>query len=154
MILLAALPVGAAQAHEIRLEARLEGGVVVGRVTESDGTPVVGVPVDVSLERPTPEVSLHGMSAQDGRFHMPLTALPELRVKAEGEEAHIVETRLPLDGSGTDVGALVERIARLEKTLQWRDLLGVLGYLFGLSGFAAWVSTRRNKSTDKPEMLD
>lgn len=150
LILIAALPWGAAHAHEIHLDARFDGGAVVGRVTDDDGTAVAGVPVDVRLQVPAVATAAHGLTGQDGRFRIPLADLPALQVSAEGEEAHIVEARVSLTDGSAHAGAIAERITHLETTLAWRDILGALGYMLGLVGLAAWIEARHLRRNASP----
>lgn len=43
---------------------------------------------------------------------------------------------------GRHVGPLAERLAAFEDTVRWHDVLGGIGYIFGLTGVGFYVATR------------
>lgn len=61
-----------------------------------------------------------------------------------GREVPAAEFEAMVDRAvGRRLGALSERLVALEQTIRWRDVLGGLGYIFGITGVACYVAARR-----------
>ncbi|PKO56769.1 MAG: hypothetical protein CVU25_09890 [Betaproteobacteria bacterium HGW-Betaproteobacteria-19] len=138
-----------ALAHGLRVTAHAEGEDVVGQALYSDLTPAAGLFVDI-LDPTTATRLAEGSSGDDGRFRIAVPSLPAYRVVVEGEEGHRAEAEAPRLASGGAVDAdalrlLREDIARMEARIRLQDIVGGIGYIFGLAGLTAWFMARRRK---------
>lgn len=70
----------------------------------------------------------------------PITA----RATPPGPETPPAELEAMVDRAvGRRLGTLSERLVALEQTIRWRDVLGGLGYIFGITGVACYMAARR-----------
>lgn len=167
---------GRAWAHETRLFVTVEGARLLGRATYGAETPVRSQPVSVFGPDGTSLGDVRTDEAGSFEFVATLRCDHRFVLDTEdGHRAQFVvaaaelPTRLPA-GPGTSIEelapsptvALDERVERavarqlrplrhqldaLRVRTQWRDILGGVGYLFGILGIAAYLRARRLTSS-------
>lgn len=143
--------------HGLNLTVVPEGAALTGEARYSDGTPAAGERVSFHNPPDGKQESGHALTGADGRFRFEGKPATAYRVVVEAMEGHRGETLVSTaDASGDadprlaaalrrELAPLREDIARLERHIRLHDILGGVGYLFGLAGIASLILNRRNK---------
>jgi nickel transport protein len=152
-----------AQAHDLKLFASRIGDRIEGRVYFVGGDPAL---VTVRIEPSTGAAPVSVTTGSDGRFSAIVEPADWYRLVANVGDGHATETSVggaaPPPAAGGSGGAmptvdageleaivarqlepLREQLAAAEERVRLRDILGGLGYVVGLAGLAAWISSRR-----------
>ncbi len=147
--------------HGTQLFAAAEGPLIRGRVTYQGGASAAGVRilVDAGGER-VAELR----SDAEGRFGYRAKLAADHLVVADFGDGHRAQWLVPAgqlvgafgveqgDGSSPvalesalarQIQPLREELAAYQGELRFRDVLGGIGYLFGLAGLALWWQSRR-----------
>lgn len=152
LFLLCAAP---AFGHGLTLTVVPEGAALRGEARYSDGTPAAGERVSFHHPPDNPQESGHALTGADGRFRFAGQAATPYRVVVEAMEGHRGEVLVSTaDATGDadprlaaalrrELAPLREDIARLERHIRLHDILGGVGYLFGLAGIASLILNRR-----------
>ncbi|WP_044470710.1 hypothetical protein [Mannheimia massilioguelmaensis] len=138
-------------AHSLYIFAQYDGQAITGKSYYSDMTPAAETYVEAFREgESSPAVS--GKTDKKGLFHLPITGEANFKVVIEGEEGHRATVMADrISSSNTDNSALMlirEDINRLKDKIYLHDILGGIGYIFGIIGLLAWFknySNRKNK---------
>jgi nickel transport protein len=154
--LLCVCAASAAQAHSLNLFVREEAGAVKGSAYFTGGVPAKSIEVQVFAGGDQPVATV--TTGDDGNFTYAAAAGRALRFVASTPDGHRAEAKL--EGAGgvapsapanlvaapenttnleREIGAVQTALDRLEHKLWLRDVIGGIGYIFGLAGFwALW----------------
>ncbi len=173
ILVLAVLWAGTAEAHKLKIFATRSGERIEGmvyfvngggvpdlplRVEAADGTRLPDVRSDaegnfsLAVPKPGPHVIIAGTDdGHEARFSVAAsgkTASPEAVSRPKESEIH---AQLPAEElerlMASQLRPLKEQINRLEDQLRIQDLLGGVGYIFGLAGLGLWLGRRKEKSS-------
>lgn len=140
-----------AMAHALNASAFVSAEGITGEAFYSDQSLASGVFVEVVDAQG--QLVAEGKTDAHGRFNLPLdsTDIGEgLEAIVHGEEGHRAQVPVRREAAAlsadSGVQALREDIARLERRLWWRDIVGAVGYLVGAFGLYALILSRRSKS--------
>ncbi|OBW94294.1 hypothetical protein QS62_06405 [Gallibacterium salpingitidis] len=136
-------------AHSLHVIAQYDGNIVSGKAYYSDLTPAEQTYLAIFQNEDT-QPTIEGITDKQGRFSYPLANGQNIKVVVEGEEGHKATTiadRITLQGQDKNEIALIrEDIAALKDKIYFRDILGGIGYIFGiLGGISLWYSYRLRK---------
>lgn len=136
-----------ALAHKLSLFAIAEGTEIVGKVT----------PPGARVRVETPDGTLLGRISvgPDGAFRFPTTEHTDHIVLAETDDGHAERVEIHhehLTGALADslaeasqIGQLRQELAEFREEIRFRDVIGGIGYIFGVAGLLAWLRARRKE---------
>ena len=139
-----------ALAHKLSLFAIAEGTEIVGKVT----------PPGARVRVETPDGTLLGRISvgPDGAFRFPTTEHTDHIVLAETDDGHAERVEIhhehltgnPVESSpdASQIIRLRHELAEFREEIRFRDVIGGVGYIFGIVGLVAWFSARRRKESD------
>jgi nickel transport protein len=148
-----------AWAHKLNLFAHVEGATIQGKAYFSGGTAAQGVKV-VAFDPAGKEL---GQTTTDteGKFTMKPGGRCDHRLVVRTDDGHAAEFTVPAaelpEGDAVrandNIDALTQQVVRLredlneyEQRLRFRDVLGGIGYIVGVSGVAFYfLGARRNR---------
>ncbi|MDH2998564.1 hypothetical protein A1D22_02030 [Pasteurellaceae bacterium LFhippo2] len=135
-------------AHGLFISAQYDGNEVSGKAYYSDQHPAVETYVEV-VKQGESEPIVYGKTDKEGRFHLPLTQDGTFSVIIEGMEGHRAETQVhkiaTASSTSTDLQLLREEIEQLKNKIYIRDVIGGIGYIFGIFGLVLFLRTKRDK---------
>jgi len=158
LVLLAAVGLfpSMAAAHGVSVTASVDGSVIRGKAAWAGGTPIRGA--SVRALDPSGEELGRTTTDEQGRFEIEVTSACDHRLLVDtgdghGGECTVTVSRLPSEPSTPDAASpaasnvdmeairselaeIRSRLETLEQTVRWRDILGALGYIFGIAGVA------------------
>ncbi|PJG83097.1 hypothetical protein [Caviibacterium pharyngocola] len=161
-ILTALLGVFSAQslwAHSLYLFAQYDGSRISGKAYYSDMTPAAETYIEAHPQGNDQQL-IEGKTDLDGRFSLPANGDYVYKVIIEGAEGHkasVIADRVIADRAKDDQiqdNALMlvrEDIARLKDKMYLHDILGGIGYIFGIIGLWALWTSRSNKSSQNKD---
>lgn len=138
-------------AHALYVVAQQQGSQIRGETYYSDMTPAaehyIGIFNPNDLENPI----LEGMSDKQGRISLLVPDEKQYVLVVEGVEGHKATLNVPhipshnaqTMQSNDEFVQLRKDIAQLEQKIYWRDILGGIGYIFGLVGITLWFRQRK-----------
>jgi len=147
---------GTAFAHKINIFAWAEGKTITGSVYFSGGAKAKSVKVKILA----PDGRLLGEATTDadGAFTFEAAARCDHKLVAETPDGHRAQYTLSADELAADesaaapsaavirqVALLRQELHRREHTCRLRDVLGGIGYIFGVAGVAFYFLGRRKK---------
>lgn len=165
--------VAPALAHKLKVFATAIDGTAAGRVYFVGGGPALDVEVRLTDAAGT-VLARSRTTAPDGRFAIALPGAGPFTLTADGRDGHVAAFALTLQtGPGEaiagpsppagdprpaasaeldaieiavarQVAPLAEQVDAMRETLRFRDLIGGVGYVFGL--FGLWALLLRRKS--------
>ena len=165
LVLAAVLP-SVAFAHQLKLFATLTGDRIEGRVYFMGGDPAA-VAIEVMPAGAKAPLTTH--SGKDGRFSIQVPSAESYQLVANVGDGHVAKTSIggatrvePSSGPSAaapsadiellvaaavarEVTPLREELAAYAEQVRLRDVLGGLGYVVGLAGFAAWLKSSRKR---------
>lgn len=134
-------------AHSLYLFAQYDGKVISGKSYYSDMTPAAATYIEAYRQGEN-EPAVFGKTDQQGEFHLPIEGKGVFKVVIEGEEGHKTTTYAANlntnQSSGNELMLVREDIAHLRDKIYFRDIIGGLGYVFGIFGLWAWLQSRRS----------
>lgn len=155
IVVLSSLATTCACAHSLNLFVHEEGGSIKGSAYFTGGGPAKHVEVQVFAAGDQPVATL--MTLENGEFTYIGEATGRLRFVASTPDGHraeatleAVQTASPAAQGNSDavsdstklereIGAVQTALDRLEHKLWLRDVIGGIGYIFGLAGlWALW----------------
>lgn len=166
LILIAIAP--PAEAHRLKVFGAVVDGMIVGRVYFAGGDGVAGL--DVWAEDPDGAELGRGVTDDDGGFRIPVAGPVDHILRVDSGDGHGATFRVRLTEAPSpsataaptapdpDLSALVRaavarevaplraQIDTWEAETRWRDVLGGIGYIFGLFGVAFYLLARRRPS--------
>lgn len=148
--LFAALFSANVSAHGLHLFAQFDGQQISGKAYYSDQTPAAETYVEAVREGEE-EPIVYSKTDKQGNFVLPTTEKPPLKVVLFGMEGHRAEVELKAEiapltsGNAADLQALRMDIDQLKNKLYWRDIIGGVGYIFGLFGLIALYKNRKTE---------
>lgn len=134
-------------AHGLHLSAQYDGEKISGKAYYSDQTPAVETYVE-AVKQGENEPEVYGKTDKDGRFSLPLTQEGTFKVIIEGIEGHRAETlvqKMVTQNNTADIQLLREEIEQLKNKIYLRDIIGGIGYIFGLFGVITLLCNRKEK---------
>jgi nickel transport protein len=158
LVFLAVLLSSPALAHNLKIFAAAAAGGVSGKVYFVGGGAAQNVPV--ALKGADGQTLATVTTAADGSFTFATLPAGTVAVTVAGGDGHMATFPLSAAAGGAEAkpaaatpagcdGALsqqllplAERLDALESSLRLRDVLGGLGYIFGLFGLWAWMKAR------------
>ena len=158
LLFVAFASISAAEAHALYVFAQYDGKNVSGKAYYSDQTPAAETYLEV-IRQGEEQPALTGKTDKSGHFNFPLQnpTKAALKVIVEGEEGHrasVIADQIVASQNQTDSGGLLllrEEINQLKNKIYLHDILGGIGYIFGLVGVVAWFSARRLHSRLRKE---
>lgn len=134
-------------AHSLHIFAQYDGNIVSGKAYYSDMTPAKETYLAIFQNDDSQQPTLEGKTDNEGMFHYPLANGKKVKVVVEGEEGHramtIATPILTKCGNQNDLEVIRADIATLKDKIYLHDILGGIGYIFGIIGcFALWRSYR------------
>lgn len=169
--LLVLLPSQQVHAHLLKVFASHVGQDIEGRVYFRGGAPASNA--QITLRTDDQQIVSQLTSDQDGRFHHTLAQPGRYTIEADTQDGHVARWHVDTTTSpqtstehphpvptatakSTDTIALEQAIARQIRPLQeqlnqmqerakFQDVLGGIGYIMGLAGFALWWRQRPQK---------
>lgn len=150
-----------AVAHSLHLFAQYDGQKLSGRAYYSDQTPAAKHYLAIYQQN---NLLLETLTDEQGRFQQPFALQVPITLIVEGEEGHKAQADLApqsqetlpqppqtqCQGEQQALYLLREDIDQLSHKLFWRDILGGIGYIFGVFGLWALFSTKRRLKESKP----
>ena len=139
-----------AQAHALYVFAQYDGQTLSGKSYYSDMTPAAETYLEV-FRSGAQDPILTGKTDEKGMFNLPVqdVANTTLKVVVEGEEGHraavVADRAVASSNNGADLMLLREDIAHLKDKIYLHDILGGIGYIFGIAGLIAWLNSRKIK---------
>lgn len=141
-----------ALAHKLTVFAAVEGQDITGIVYFAGGNPAPGARIQITDAQGAPLAELQ--PGKDGRFRYQAQAPVAHRVIATTADGHRAEWRIAAEelvaATGTLEAALARQLRPLREellatrdALRFQDILGGIGYIFGLTGLALWWRCRR-----------
>ncbi|MDG2939896.1 carboxypeptidase regulatory-like domain-containing protein [Bisgaard Taxon 10/6] len=142
-------------AHGLSIFAQYDGTEISGKAYYSDQTPAAETYVEAVRTGET-EPAVYGKTDKQGAFRLPIRENADFSVNIEGMEGHKATAKVNRIESAVNSGAvsneavlaLREDINRLKDKLYFHDILGGIGYIFGLAGMVAWLRSRQSKGKD------
>ena len=137
-------------AHALFVSAQYDGEKISGKAYYSDQTPAAETYVEAVKQGET-EPAVYGKTDKEGRFSLPFSQDGTFTVIIEGMEGHRAETQVTKlnhsaqTGSQADWQLLHEEIEQLKNKIYWRDVIGGIGYIFGLFGVMMLLRNKREK---------
>lgn len=155
LILSALLPLYTS-AHSLHLTAQQQGVQLQGDAYYSDMKPAAEHYVGVFKidDKHTP--IMESMTDKNGHIALTLPSPAKHILVVEGMEGHKVSLEVPLLAAADNMNAISQSefqqlrkdIAQLQEKIYWRDILGGIGYIFGLFGAAVLWRQRNNCKAD------
>ncbi|ABR74166.1 hypothetical protein CBG46_01285 [Actinobacillus succinogenes] len=149
-------------AHGLAVFAQYDGEAVTGKAYYSDQTPAAETYVE-AVRVGEAEPAVYGKTDKRGAFRLPIRENADFIVNIEGMEGHKASAKAnPITDttgvrestvdscavSNEAVLALREDINRLKDKLYFHDILGGVGYIFGIAGVVAWWRSRKPKGNN------
>lgn len=149
-LIVLAVFLGASQsalAHKLSLFAMAEGTEIVGKVMPASAR--------VHVQAPDGRVLGQISVGEDGAFRFPTTEHTDHIVLAETDDGHAERVEIHhehLTGALADslaeasqIGQLRQELAEFREEIRFRDVIGGIGYIFGVAGLLAWLRARRKE---------
>jgi len=154
-----------AAAHKFYVHCDIEGDEIIVSAYYP-GSPAVGADVKVVDSEGGPLLS--GQTDEDGKFRFRPGVEADITIRVvHGEhfgEVALSAGELPAAGGtppGPETGGedarinrVIKEIRELREETRWRDIVGVVGYIFGLAGVAMYFLSKkqgRQKHNDRAE---
>ncbi|MGC6248704.1 carboxypeptidase regulatory-like domain-containing protein [Bisgaard Taxon 45] len=133
-------------AHALYVVAQQQGTQLQGDTYYSDMTPAAEHYVAVFNENDLKTPVIETMSDKKGHISITLPNDKSYVLVVEGAEGHKATLNVPKVASNTAVNMpscdeftqLRKDIAQLAHKIYWHDILGGIGYIFGLVGLLLW----------------
>lgn len=140
-------------AHNLHVVVQQQGVQLQGDAYYSDMKPAVEHYVGVFKNNDPTNPIMESLTDQNGHIALTLPSAEQYILVVEGMEGHKVSLQVPhiaaADNrnsiSQSEFQQLRKDIAQLQERIYWRDILGGIGYIFGLFGIAVWWR-QRNKN--------
>lgn len=135
-------------AHGLHLVAQFDGQQISGKAYYSDQTPAAETYVE-AVRAGEEEPIVFGKTDKQGNFVLATQAKPPFDVAVSGMEGHLAKVAIqsPTQSNhNADYQALRADIDQLKNKLYWRDILGGVGYIFGLFGVIALFKSQKGKA--------
>jgi nickel transport protein len=154
---------GPALAHKLKLFVTSEGGQVTGSLYFAGGGKAGQL--DGHVLDAAGQVVARLRTGDDGAFSFTPPDGAAYRIRFETADGHMAEAAIgaaaqtpvaaAVTGSAADLDAalarqlhpLREQIDALENRIRLSDIIGGLGFIFGLFGCYAWIAARRKEPT-------
>lgn len=138
---------GSVFAHSLHLVAQYDGQTLSGKAYYSDMTPAAQTYVEAYKEGDD-KPAIEGQTNEQGYFQLAIRSDQRLKVVVEGEEGHrsstLVEKLTFNNSTSNDAFAQLRTdIAQLKDKIYLQNILGGIGYIFGLIGLFAWFKARK-----------
>lgn len=138
--------VQSATAHGLYLFAQYDGREISGKSYYSDMTPAVETYLEVYRQGETQPL-LTGKTDKAGQFRLAVSGEGDFKVVIEGEEGHkVVAVADRISATTVDSNMLMllrEDIRQLKDKIYLHDILGGIGYIFGIFGAVVWFRAKR-----------
>ncbi len=150
-------------AHELHVYVAADSGGLQGKAYFDDDAPAADLPV--SVENAEGESIAELRTDADGTFFFVPSAAGPLTFVAATPDGHretfevgasevlsvldgpdALTERVDVDRLGSQIAALREQINALQERLWLRDVIGGIGYIFGVLGLIAWWKSRRPRA--------
>jgi nickel transport protein len=165
VLLVLALSAGPALAHKLKLFAQAEGMDLVGTAYFAGGGKAAGLDGRVAAADGSPVATFR--TDADGAFRVAAGRRQDHLLTVDSADGHAATARvaaadlpdtLPSGGMVSPAGDAVldaalarqlrplrEQIDALENRTRLGDVIGGIGFIFGLFGIAAWMAARKEK---------
>ena len=141
-----------ASAHNLHLVAQQQGIQLQGDAYYSDMKPAVEHYVGVFKHNDRENLIMESMTDKNGHIALTVPSADKHILVVEGAEGHKVSLEVPhiatADNNSvnqSEFQQLRKDIAQLQDKMYWRDILGGIGYIFGIFG-AVVLWRQRNKN--------
>lgn len=139
-------------AHSLYVFAQYDGEEISGRAYYSDQSPAVETYVEayqLGLQGNEKDPIVTGKTDAEGHFILPVTTQGPFKVVVEGAEGHRAE-RVADNVAKKAMGRpefelLREDLQKLKNKIYLHDIIGGIGYIFGLFGLFAFLKARKEK---------
>lgn len=139
-------------AHNLYLFAQYDGDEITGRAYYSDQSPAAETYVEAYQlgMGDNPELPIvSGKTDSSGHFVLPVTTTGPFKVVIDGPEGHRAERvadNIAKRAMGrSEFELLREDLHKLKDKIYLHDILGGIGYIFGLFGLFALLKAKREK---------
>lgn len=141
-----------AVAHNLYLFAQYDGDEITGRAYYSDQSPAAETYVEVyqlGMEGNQEQPVVSGKTDASGHFVLPVTSNGPFKVVIDGPEGHRAERvadNIAKRAMGrSEFELLREDIHKLKDKIYLHDILGGIGYIFGLFGLFTLLKVKKEK---------
>lgn len=135
-------------AHGLHLFAQYDGKTLSGKAYYSDQSPAAETYFEV-FETGKDQPIVESKTDKMGAFSLPISGNPPFKVVLEGEEGHRVEhiaEQFTQGLSSGEIALLREDIQKLKDKIYLHDILGGIGYIFGLFGVLALLRSKKGQA--------
>ncbi|WP_301098202.1 carboxypeptidase regulatory-like domain-containing protein [Otariodibacter sp.] len=134
-------------AHGLLVFAQYDGQKIMGKSYYTDMTPAAETYIEAYAED-NPKLLVSGKTDREGFFSLPATGDHSYKVVIEGMEGHRAETianKVSSSEQSDNLLLIREDIAKLRDKIYLRDIIGGIGYIFGIIGLWSLWHSRSSK---------